>query len=472
VRAVAAPLVLAVAVAGCVVAAVRADADASARPRKVVHVTTPVLSARRVPEVIAAPVADRRLRTALDALVATTPGTTCVAVTVAGRPVYAAQGSTPLVPASLAKLLTAAVAVDVLGADSTLTTRVVTSTAPDDGVVDGDLWLVGGGDPVLATASYAARFRRQPQVHTELERLAQLVVDAGVREVRGGVMGDESRYDADRYPDSWPQRWVDQDQSGPLSALTVDDAWVTYPPNPDTRLPDEEPAADPAVHAATVLTRLLVERGVAVTGVPGSGTAPVGSTELAAVASPPVRELVAEMLAESDNQTAELLTKEIGLHEAGSGTTVAGVGVILHRLGDDDIVLEDGSGLAPDDRLTCDAVQALLDDVGPDSPVALGLPVAGRTGTLDERFVGAPAAGRLRAKTGTLNQVTALAGYVDSIQGVPLTFSWIENLPPSEVVDVDDLARQDDLAAILVGYPDGPALVDLEPKPLAAATGG
>jgi serine-type D-Ala-D-Ala carboxypeptidase/endopeptidase (penicillin-binding protein 4) len=472
VRGIAAPILLAVVAAGSFATALVIDGDDAREPAAVTHLVTPVLSARRAPEVLAAPVGDRRLRAAIDDLVARTPGTTCATVAVSGRVVYEVNHTTPLVPASLLKLLTAVVAIEELGGDTTLRTDVVARTPPEDGVVHGDVWVIGGGDPVLATNAYVARFRRQPQVRTEAERLAQLVVDAGVREIRGRILGDEKRYDTDRYPDTWPQRWIDQDQTGPLGALTVNDAWTSYPPNPDTRVPDELPAAEPAAHGAGMLRDLLSERGVVV-GLPGVGFAPEDAVTLASIESPPMRELVAQMLRESDNQTAELLTKEIGWRHSQAGTTAAGIAAITERATDLGIdltgsVVDDGSGLATADRMTCHLVQSLLDHVGPDSAVAAGLPVAGRTGTLDERFLDSPAAGRLKAKTGTLNQVTSLAGFVQSIEGVDLSFTWIENLPPSQVVGNDDLARQDELAAILVRYPEGPALVDLEPKPLAA----
>src|SRR5690606_7760656 len=106
---------------------------------------------------------------------------------------------------------------------------VVRGAAPVDGVVTGDLHLVGGGDPVLATNPYADRFPRQPQLRTDIESLADAVVAAGVRRVEGSVVGDESRYDAQRYVAGWPGRYLDQNVVGPLSALSVNDSFARYP---------------------------------------------------------------------------------------------------------------------------------------------------------------------------------------------------------------------------------------------------
>ncbi|MGH9185712.1 MAG: D-alanyl-D-alanine carboxypeptidase/D-alanyl-D-alanine endopeptidase, partial [Acidimicrobiales bacterium] len=296
-------------------------------------------------------------------------------------------------------------------------------------------------------------------------------VAAGVTEVRGAVVGDESRYDSRRYVDVWPERFIVQDQTGPLSALSVNDGWIAFPPNPDTRRPDEEPAPDPAAHAAQALTQLLAARGVAVGSPARAGEAPADDTEVAAVESPRMREVVAQMLRESDNQTAELLTKELGLRTKGEGTTAAGVAAIQDEMAAlglpvTDAVVADGSGLAEAGRVTCQLVQAVLDRAGPNSPLDAALPIAGQTGTLTERFVGVPVSGRMRAKTGTLNEVTSLAGFVDTLPGARITFSFIVNLPPGERVGEDDLVLQDELAAILVGYPQGPVLADLGPKPL------
>jgi D-alanyl-D-alanine carboxypeptidase/D-alanyl-D-alanine-endopeptidase (penicillin-binding protein 4) len=438
---------------------------------------TPVLSARRVPGLLAAPVADRRLAGALDAVLARQPGAACLTVSSGGRSIVAVNAEAALVPASLEKLLTAAAALDVLGPDHRFTTRVVAGAAPVDGSVVGDAWLVGGGDPLMATADYSARFENQPQTTTSLEALADALVGAGVGRIEGRLVGDESRYDRDRYPDAWPARFVDQDLSGPLSALTVNDAWAAYPPSPDVRTPDETPAADPALQGAGVLAMVLAGRGVSVGAGVGSGSAPVGAVEVAAVESPPLREIVGEMLRESDNQTAELVLKELALASGRPATTFDGatvVGEVAARLGlpVDTSVVVDGSGLALDNRQSCAVFQAILDAAGPSSAIADGLAVAGETGTLARRFLDSPVTGRLRAKTGTLNLVTALAGYLDTTPGAQLSFTFIVNLVAPDRVDLADLALQDDLVAALATYPEGPSLDELGPQPVAVTQEG
>ena len=468
---------LLVAAVACVVAAVQADAKEQVASEPVSGPVTPVLSPRRVPTLLAAPVADRRLQAALTDLVARTPGTSCLTVAASGRSVFSHNPDQALVPASLEKLLTATAALEALGPATTLPTVVAAAAPPTDGVVDGDLYLVGGGDPLLMTDDYERHFRNQPQIASDLEALADAVVAAGVREVRGGIVGDESRYDRTRYVATWPARFIEQDQTGPLSALTVNDGFVAFPPHPDTTTPDEEPAPDPAVHAAETLRALLTARGVTVAEPARSGTAPGQVIEVVGFESPPVQELTTEMLRESDNMTAELLVKELGYRAGGSGSTSAGVAAVTSEIAELGLptggsVVADGSGLAEGNRQTCGLLQGLLDRSGPESPLAGGLAVAGQTGTLSMRYVGTAVAGRMRAKTGTLNQVASLAGYVDTVPGAEVSFTFVVNLAPPDRVDQPDFDLQDELAEILIRYPEGPALADLEPKPAAQPAAG
>jgi D-alanyl-D-alanine carboxypeptidase/D-alanyl-D-alanine-endopeptidase (penicillin-binding protein 4) len=311
-----------------------------------------------------------------------------------------------------------------------------------------DLWLVGGGDPVLATADWAASLPHQPALFTPLERLADDVVAAGIRTVRGRVLGDESRYDRVRTGRDWPAGVARSGRLGPLSALFVNDGFSRGPGGP-------APFADPAIGAAGVLADLLRLRGVAV-GEVGAGTAPKEAEEVAAIRSAPVGDVVASMVRESDNATAELLTKELGVREADEGSTEAGVGVLQDALHDeglplDGVTLVDGSGLSRSDRLTCGLLTALLGEAGTGSRLDRSLAVAGRSGSLAERFLGTPLVGRLRGKTGSLNGVETLAGVVESDSGRALSFAYLLNGPGT--TDGGAARLQDRLGELLVHHP-------------------
>jgi D-alanyl-D-alanine carboxypeptidase/D-alanyl-D-alanine-endopeptidase (penicillin-binding protein 4) len=221
-------------------------------------------------------------------------------VRVGSRRVYERRPHELLTPASNLKLATAKAALTRLGADSTLLTVVRASAPPVAGVVDGPLWIVGGGDPLLATKAYADSFVNQPQLRTPFEDLAAKLVAAGVREVRGGIVGDESRYDRQRFLPTWKRGYVTEGNVGPESALALDDGWAQFTPR-------KVAADDPPAHAAAVLTDLLRAQGVVVGGPPSSGSSAASKVTLAQLRSPTMADIVGEMLRESDNNTAELL---------------------------------------------------------------------------------------------------------------------------------------------------------------------
>lgn len=458
------PLLLAGLTVGFGVGAVRADdTPAAAADTELGRASTPVLSVRRVPAVVAPPVAERRLVLGLLDIVNRSAAGTCLTVDVDGTEIFAHQSALPVVPASTEKLATAVAALDILGPETRFRTAVVAAAAPADGVVAGDLWLVGSGDPLIATDDYLARFRRQPQIHTDLESLADAVTAAGVRQVQGRIVGDETHFDGARYVPSWPPRYIEQNQTGPLSALTVNDGFAAFPPTPDSG-GEEMAAADPPTHAAAVLTFLLGARGITVGAPAAAGPRPAEAVEVAGVNSPPVREIVAQMLRESDNTTAELLLKQLGVVTGGGGSTQAGAAAVTAVLAEEGLPMRgvevvDGSGLDLGNRTTCGFLTDLLADRGDESLLAAGLPVAGRTGTLEGRFLDTIAEGRLRAKTGTLNDVNALAGFVESLAGADLTFAFVVNA--DAVGAATDL--QDQLADRLVRYPEVPPLAELGP---------
>lgn len=416
------------------------------RPADARHAATPLWSPRRAPYVFTGAVARARLHDAVAAAAASPAA--CLAVTdPASGPLARVRADLPLAPASATKLFTAAAALHVLGPDHTLTTRVLAA---------GDtLHLVGGGDPALATPEHETRLRASPRyaadVVTPLAALADAVAGAGVGPV-ARLQADDSRHDAVRFLPGWKPSY--RDDVGALSALTVDDGFAGA-----TRVDD------PALLAAERLASLLRARGVAV-GTVERGAAPPDAREVASVASAPLHELVAAMLTASDNLTAELLVREVGLARGGDGSTAAGTEAVvaaLRGLGvpTRGLDLRDGSGLDPANRATCDAVLATLGLRGARfAALDRGLAVAGRTGTLATRLVGDPLASVLRAKTGQIEGVAALAGVVDDAEA--LRFAFVVN------GDFTTAAGQDlqvGAARAVAAYPDAPPAEDLVPPP-------
>ena len=429
--------------------------------------TTPLLSVRRTPEFLRTPILEDNLAASLGEVAAAFPAQSCLAVSIDGEEVFGDNPTLPLVPASAQKLLTAYGVYELLGEDLTYETQVVTDAVVTDGVLDGNLVLIGGGDPLLATATYTDRYEQQPHFRTDIDQLADAVVAAGITEINGSVIGDESRYDQERFVPEWPVRFTsaEQNQTGPLSALTVNDAFVSFDAS-NTANSLSPAAGDPAAFAAAFFDDLLEARGVTIRQSAAAGEAPAGARAIASVTSDPVSVVTNQMLDVSDNHGAELLLKEIGLSSFGRGTTDDGALAIENLLreqgfsvAETDVV--DGSGLASENRTTCRLLLEILNDSA-DTPLLDGLAIAGQTGTLRERFVGTEAAGRVQAKTGRLNEVGALAGTVTAGDGTTLTFSWIANT--TDLLPLEDMIEmQDAVVFSLLEYPQGPNLSALGP---------
>ena len=426
-------------------------------------VATPVLSIRRSMTPLVDAVADRRLRSAIDEFVATQPADTCLVVEV-GDTVVRHRADDPQAPASLQKLLTGAAVLLSAGSSARLRTEALAVAPLDEGLLDGDLYVRGGGDPLLASAEYAARFDRQPQLVSDLGALADAIVESGIREVRGSVIGDESRYDSVRYDPQWPRRFVEQGQTGPLSALTVNDGFIAWPEGdgPGT------PAASPAVAAAEAIVDALEARGVRVAGGAAAGLTPPDAMVLAEHESPPMVEVVGQMIRESDNGTAEMLLKELGVVEAGEGTSTAGaeaVRSVLRGSGVDveGLVVDDGSGLAASNRASCAQIAEVLFRSDVAASLRNGLAAAGIDGTLHDRWLDTPLVGRVEAKTGTLNEVTALAGYADTADGPDAAFVLIVNVDAPDRISEETIAGQRRFAEILLSHPQRPDVAHLQP---------
>lgn len=430
---------------------------------------TPIVGARRLPALVSRDVNAGTFATDLQPFLDSLGERSCAAVSVDGAAVGSRNADIGLIPASTQKIPVAATALEQLGEDFRYTTRVAATAAPTGGAINGDLYLIGGGDPLLSSDWYPQSNLERYAVTTptSLDRLADDVVAAGVSSISGNVVGDGSRYDDEFYAPGWGVG-VAGLEGGPYDALLVNDARV---------LGDDLRASDPNEGGAREFARLLEERGVTIAGGATAGTAPDNAVEIASIDSAPMSDVVGEMLGNSDNNTAELVVKELGFDQAGAGTREAGLGVVREQLVDwgvDDsvIVLADGSGLSLDNRLTCDALITVLQRTGFDSPVGAGLPVAGQSGTLIDAFVDDAVAGRLRGKTGTLNNppfnvdppaVKALAGYLPVEGGGAVEYVLVLNGPTiSDQSEYRPIWSA--LAATLDTYPAGPTPATVGPR--------
>ena len=427
---------------------------------------TSLLTFRRAPGQLAAVANANELAAQVEQVYGYLDERSCSSVSVNGRHVTGVNETTPVIPASNQKLLVAAVALELLGADFRYTTRV-TGPAPVDGVIEGDIHLIGGGDPLLTSSDFPIAGDSEPAINvTVFDQLADAMVSAGVTRVNGKVLGDGSRYDDEYEVDSWGAG-VAGVEAGPYDSLMVNDSRAV---GRSGRQPDPNEAG------ARELVRLLNARGVAVSGGFGVGVADPAAPDIASIQSATLDAVVAEMLTTSDDNTAEMLLKELGVADSATGTRIAGLTAMDRVLRSWGVPMEgvrpvDGSGLSLENRVTCAAIMAVLQRSA-GTPLQAGLALAGRTGTLAEEFLGTSVEGRLLAKTGSLENppvtadppsVKALSGYLPATNGDVIEFTMILNAPDI-AVDRKFEPLWLALAERLDTYPAGPERAVLAPR--------
>ncbi len=352
-------------------------------------------------------------------------GSTGVEVTdvLTGTVLAQVSATTPRTPASTAKLLTAAAALTVLGAATTLPTTLV-QPAP------GRLVLVGGGDVLLAAGA------GDPAATVGRAGLADLAARAALALRRAGTTTvtlavDDTLFSGPLLHPDWKASDIAAGYVAGVASVEVDVAKT----RPDEEYPPRSP--DPALAAAGLLATALAAEGITVDGAPTRATAAAGAIELARVESAPVRDVVAHMLRVSDNTLAEAIGRLVavsrGLPGSFDGATTAvrqAVGLLVDVTG---VTLRDCSGLSALTRIPADTLVALLraaTSVPTLRSLVLDVPVAGWTGTLSDRSISPAAAGLVRAKTGSLPGVTSLAGTVQTVDGRFLAFAVLADATP------------------------------------------
>jgi D-alanyl-D-alanine carboxypeptidase/D-alanyl-D-alanine-endopeptidase (penicillin-binding protein 4) len=361
-----------------------------------------------------------------------------------GVALYNHLGATPAAPASTGKLLTAAALLAVRAPTDRITTKVVAGPA-------GTVVLVGGGDPTLTGAVAGA-----PGAYAGAARISDLA--GQVRRALAGqplqrVVVDNSLFAGPTISPDWAAEDVPSDYAGAITAVMADGARAA--PTDGIR------STEPDLAAGTELATALKVPGAQVT----RGKAPTAAKVLATVASPPLSDLVGQMLQTSDNVIAEVLARQVAVATAKPASFIGAAGAIraaLVALGvDPGAGMRDGSGLAANDRVSPAALAAVLRlVVGAKHPalhaIVAGLPVAAWSGTLANRYLpgstGARGAGVVRAKTGTLTAVSSLAGIVHDADGRLLTFALTaDQVAPGVDATRAAEAALDRIAAVLAG---------------------
>jgi D-alanyl-D-alanine carboxypeptidase/D-alanyl-D-alanine-endopeptidase (penicillin-binding protein 4) len=326
-----------------------------------------------------------------------------------GQELYSYNADVERIPASVEKLYTSSAALLRYRPEGRLSTTVLSEGVPDeDGELAGDLVLRGGGDPTFDAADAGT--------------LADRLVRAGLKRIDGHVVGDESMFDAFRGPPS--SKYALTSDVGPLSALSYNHG----------RTGKRHPyfQTSPARFTAQAFEKLLKHRHVKISGKAGAGTAATGMTPLAHWDSPALAAIVKAMNQPSDNYIAEMLVKGLGADYGTAGSTAAGAAVVRNAVARFKIApkISDGSGLSRFDRTSPRQVVRLLSGMaGTEAATALdaSLAVVGRNGTLAKRMRGTAAQDNCHAKTGTLHDVSTLAGYCRTAAGDRVAFAFLMN---------------------------------------------
>ncbi|HEY2716757.1 MAG TPA: D-alanyl-D-alanine carboxypeptidase/D-alanyl-D-alanine-endopeptidase [Solirubrobacterales bacterium] len=352
--------------------------------------------------------------------------------------------STPRPLASNMKLFTTSAALAKIGPETRIPTKVFESGTVDaDGVLHGNLYLQGGGDPALGTPGFYNGYLAG--LGTNIFALTPQIKAAGITSVTGRLYADASIFDALKgVRDSG---YATSPYIGPLSGLAFNSGFAGQTSSSGF-------SADPAKLAAAKLVRNLRGAGIDLPTQIALGATPVDAKRVAIVQSPPLTTIVNTTDVYSDNFFAEMLIKLLGARFGGAGTTAAGAGVVAafaRSLGSG-VHAVDGSGLTRSNRASPQQVVDLLlamRNQPSGEQFFEDLAVAGREGTVDDRMHGTPADGNCHVKTGTLTGVSNLSGLCDNPSGRTMVFSILMGSVPSTTQAHID---QDRIAALVASY--------------------
>jgi serine-type D-Ala-D-Ala carboxypeptidase/endopeptidase (penicillin-binding protein 4) len=421
---------------------------------------------------------------------------------------YSLNAAKLMMPGSVMKIVTVAAAAELLGWDHQFETKVVSVAPVDQGVLRGDLVVIGGGDPSISERS---------DTPGTLLAIARQLRDAGITRVEGGVIGDDDFFDDNGFGDGWTLDNLPYGYAAAVSALEynegsvdlviragaaagdpvtiqvrpggsgvqIDNQLVTVaesgtgrltlhrlPGSPRVVVRGQIPAKaapfartasvdNPTAFFVSVLRDTLIAEGIQVDGDAVDIDDFLAKPDLSAARtlvshkSPPLRQLAASMMKVSQNQYAEMLLRSLGASGAmGASSTREASGALGMlsalrirgvlkgwNIADDSYVIADGSGLSRYNYVASSALVGILQRMRAEpkhaSAFAETLPVTGRDGTVSKRLAGTAAEGRVRAKTGTVDNVRAIAGYVDTASGETLVFSIIANnfTVPTSTID-------------------------------------
>jgi serine-type D-Ala-D-Ala carboxypeptidase/endopeptidase (penicillin-binding protein 4) len=431
-----------------------------------------------------------------------------------GEPLFERNGGKLMMPASNMKIVTLAAAAHALGWDARFTTTLEAAGSIDAGVLRGDLYVRGGGDPTINT--------RNGRGAAVFAAWTAALAAAGVNRIEGRIIGDDNLFDDEALGAGWAWDYLQYGYAAPIGALQYNEDVVTLvvtpgvaagapaivtlspgsglsvtnkavtaaPGTPETidyrRFLDrpvlevtgvvplaaadtagaqtrtvgrEVAVINPTLYFVQSLKSELIAQGISVAGeavdiddldLPPAPTP--GRRVIARTESPPLGDIAAVMMKVSQNLYADTLLKAMGVSATGAGTAAAGRDAVLAalrewKLDETALVMADGSGLSRYNYVTAELITGLLDRMYGDprhrDSFLATLPVAGKEGTVATRLRKSRAAGNARVKTGSISNMRALSGYVQTRDGEMLAFSILANdftIPAATVNWIADLA--------------------------------
>jgi len=447
---------------------VAATLDTAVETKISSEITSPQSLARRIDRILEDP-ALTRAHIGLTIQVAET-----------GEVLYERNGEKRFTPASNAKLVTGAVGLAVLGPDYRWKTRLVADGPIKNGILEGNLWIVGGGDPALE--------------RDELRAWVKHLQMAGIQHIKGDVIGDDRVFTQPIWGAGW--MWDDlyagwsagvsglQLAPNTVSAAVVPGAGLgdatelvlraegpalpirnrvrTGAPGSDVRLQFIPPAGGgdvelrgwvplgpdsvrlylaaphPTLYLLDWMRRLISGVDIKVEGKYRRALEDDGFEEefwAHSSVSSPFSRVLGDMMKPSDNQMAESILRTIGVEEGDAGSPDEGISVVESMLSNwgiepGAIDLVDGSGMSRYNEVTPNGIARMLRAVWRHEDFKtffLGLPVAGVDGTMRSRLVATPGYDNVHAKTGSMTSVRAVSGYLLDGSGETLLFSLLLN---------------------------------------------
>ena len=363
-----------------------------------------------------------KIREVLDALPASTELGILIYNPLTEDTIYSVNHTRSMIPASNTKLFTTATALTIMGSDFVFYTKILadTNSIVNDNI-SGNLYIKGYGNPVFTSE--------------DMDSLVEQLVKLGIKKITGNIIGDDTFFDNVYTRDDWIKDEKANVKLPPISALVVDrntkiirkkrrGRWRNYRVN----------VSNPPQHAAELLKHKLVEAGIEISGKTMVGKSPADAKVL--VESPVILNHLIQLINKnSDNFLAECLFKSIGAVASGEqGNSFYSTQTILTFIEDNGIyskgtAVVDGSGISRFDQITAGAIVGLLEkmyfDLNNFPDFYNSLSIAGVDGTLENRINESGPDIIFRGKTGTLNGVSSLAGYLTTKNGDEIIVSMI-----------------------------------------------